>query len=274
MRASALLSCLCLWALAPRVAKASPSTQACVDAYEATQTAMRRGKLLHAREALATCLDGACAQVLRSDCAEWLKDVEARTPSVVVECVSDGVSVRGVGLSVDGVVRATGIDGRAIEVDPGRHVFTVEPRSGAPIVTEVIVSEGEKLKVIRVELPSRMPQGAPPQPAIRLATRSEPRRPVRWTVYAATGVGALAATGFTFFAAWGASGKGELDACRPDCSASSIDDVRRRFVAADIFLGVSVIALGTAGILFLTRPSVSSRTPAAGLAGSPLSVQF
>ena len=274
MRVSALLSCLVV--LMPSVASAAPSMRTCIDAYEATQTAMRRGQLLRARDSLATCLDGACAQSLRLDCAEWLKDVEARTPSVVVECVSDGVSVRDVRLMVDGVVRESGIDGRAIELDPGSHVFRIEPRDAAPVVTETMVREGEKLKVIRIELPSRRTKPAPPSPP---ATRTEQRRPVPWTVYAGAGVGAVAAAGFTFFAAWGTSGKSDLEACKPECSASSISDVQTRFVVADVFLGVSLLALGTAGVLFLTRPTVSSPgksavVRSAGLVGAPLHLEF
>lgn len=250
MRVSALLSCLVV--LAPSVANAAPSMRACVDAYESTQTAMRHGQLLRARDSLAVCLDGACAQALRRDCAEWLKDVEERTPSVVVECVSSGVSVRDVRLTVDGVVRESGIDGRAIELDPGRHVFSVEPRDAAPVVTEAIVREGEKRKLVRIELPSTRPEPPPP------STRTEQRRPVPWTVYAGAGVGAVAAAGFTVFAAWGTSGKSDLEACKPECSASSIDDVRTRFIVADVFLGVSLVALGAAAVLYLTRPTVSS----------------
>ena len=42
-----------------------------------------------------------------------------------------------------------------MELDPGSHNFRVEGASATtPISTDVVVREGEKLKVVRIELPS------------------------------------------------------------------------------------------------------------------------
>jgi hypothetical protein len=248
--------------LAPALAEAAPTRQACVSAYEETQTAMRRSRLLAARAALQTCLDEACPSVLRSDCAGWLKEVEARTPSVVVECSADGALVRDVRLFVDGTLHEGGSDGKAMDVDPGTHSFRVEPPGSAPVSAEVLVREGEKLKVVRLELPgtrdkvakdptpgSEKDGGRPPVP-------SGGQRPVPWPVYASAGIGIAAAAGFAVFALSGTAGKKDLEPCKPDCSASQISDVRKQFITADVFLGLSVIALGTAGYLFFTRPTV------------------
>ncbi len=249
-------------------ADAAPTRQACVDAYEQSQVSMRRGHLLQSRESLATCLDQACPSTLRTDCAEWLKEVESRTPTIVVECTLDGAAVRDGKLFIDDKLHAAGVDGRAIELDPGVHSFRMEPSDGTKGArVETMIREGEKLKPIRLELPSRMTKPVtttPPSAALSTTTASPQAadkglsRPIPWTVYAAAGVGALSAIGFTAFAISGASGKSDLEPCKPDCSQSRIDSVRGRFIVADVFLGVSVVSLGVAAILYLTRPTVTS----------------
>jgi len=260
MRVSVFLASSVL-TLVPAVANAAPTQQACVQAYEETQTSMRRGRLLSARDTLVTCLDQACAPVLRSDCADWLKQIEARMPSVVVECIADGTPVRDVRLFVDGEARESGIDGRALDLDPGNHVFRIEAANSPPVAVEQVIREGKKLQLVRIELPSRQPKKAlVPIAAVpeRPASSGEPRRPVPWTVYATAGVGIAAAAGFTFFAISGASSKSDLEPCKPECSSSEISDVRTRFIAADVLLGVSVLAFGAATYLFFTRPTVSA----------------
>jgi hypothetical protein len=243
----------------PTVAEAAPSNRTCAAAYEETQVAMRRSHLVRARESLQTCLDEACPTVLRLDCAGWLKEVEARTPSVVIECTADGVSVRDVRLFVDGELRASGIDGKAMELDPGNHVFRIEAPNAPPVSLNTIVREGEKLKVVRIELPSKKEsvfrRGGELTPAQSAPAKEAmtPRRPVPWTVYATAGIS-------------GSADKRDLEPCKPECSAAQLSDVRAQFIVADVLLGVTVIALGTATYLFLTRPTFfvpAARTSAA-----------
>ena len=268
----------------PAVAVAAPTRQACLSSYEESQVSMRRGRLMQARESLSACLDEACPPTLRADCADWLKEVETRTPSVVVEFVADGTSMRNVRLLVDGVVRPQGIDGHAMSLDPGNHTFRVEPLQASatwpPVVLETVIREGEKLRPVRIEHSSRQqPAGstkAVPSPAPVAATRTEPKqereaqRPIPWTVYAAGGMGLAAAAGFTVFAIAGSSGKSDLEPCKPDCSQAQLDSVHAKFVTADVFLGVSVVAIGAAVVLYLTRPSTTS----AATALAPLQVRF
>lgn len=257
---------LLTFVVVPTVASAAPSTRACAAAYEETQLAMRRSRLLHARETLHTCLDQACPKALRLDCGEWLKEVEARTPSVVVECVADGASVRDARLFVDDVLHAGGVDGKAMELDPGPHVFRVEAPHSPPVSVTAVIREGDKLRVVRLEVPARTEPGPASRGESTLAAtaaapapRTEalvPRRPVPWPVFALAGVGAAAGAGFAYFAVSGAAGKSDLYLCKPGCSEAQISDVRTDFLVADVFLGVTVIAVGAAAYLFFTRPTV------------------
>lgn len=260
--------------LAAETAEAAPpKREQCVQAYEDTQVAMRRSRLLDARQSLQVCLDQACPAMLRSDCAGWLKEVEARTPSVVIELVAaEGVPVKEAKLFVDGKPRDQGIDGKAMEVDPGNHTFKIEAPDSLPASVDILAREGEKLRVVRVELqstkkpaPTKLPPNQTPDP--HPINNGDLQRPIPWTVYAAAGIGVAAAAGFTVFAISGSSGKSDLEPCKPECSADEIGSVRTKFLVADVFLGVSVVALAAATYLFLTRPAVqsSSAPPSVGL---------
>jgi hypothetical protein len=227
---------------------------------------MRRSRLLAARASLQTCLDEACPSVLRGDCAGWLKEVESRTPSVVVECVADGAPVQNAKLFVDNAARETGVDGKAIELDPGSHTFRVESGSQPPASAELLLHEGEKLKVVHIDLTpnaSKPPPGGrdpvpPPIPPSGPGSDVQ-RRPVPWGVYALGGLGLAAGAGFATFALLGTSGKSDLEKCKPDCTEDRISDVHQKYVIADVCLGVTVVALVVAGYLYFTRPSVSAR---------------
>lgn len=258
----------CLFVLAPATAMAAPTRQACVTAYEETQTSMRRSRLTQARASLQTCLDEACPSMLRTDCAGWLKEVEARMASVVVELVVDGAPVREAKLSIDGQAKSKELDGRAIEVDPGNHTFKVETAAGKEATLEAVVREGEKLKNVRLEIGSPKPPPPPPvAPAPVPAPAVHTSRPVPWPVFVAAGVSVVGLAGFGVFAAQGSSGKSDLDPCRPNCSEDRLSDLRSDFIAADVLLGVSVVALGAAAYFYFTRPTVTtSRTYGAAFA--------
>jgi hypothetical protein len=261
--------------LAAKTAEAAPKREQCVQAYEETQVAMRRSRLLDARQSLQVCLDQACPAMLRSDCAGWLKEVEARTPSVVIELVAgEGVAVKEAKLFVDGKPRDQGIDGKAMEVDPGNHTFKIEAPDSVPASVDILAREGEKLRVVRVELQSTKKPVVPPKPPV---TEPKPnpnpnngdrQRPIPTSVYAAAGIGVVAAAGFTVFAISGSSGKSDLEPCKPECSADEIGSVRTKFIVADVFLGVSVVALAAATYLFLTRPSVGGASTVGSSGGS------
>lgn len=269
---AALVALVATGALATS-AEAAPKREQCVAAYEETQIAMRRSRLLDARQPLQTCLDQACPTMLRTDCATWLKEVEARIPSVVVELVAEDVNAKAAQLFVDGKLWEPGIDGKAMELDPGNHSFRVDV-DGRSASVDVFAREGEKLKVVRVEIPSKA--GSQPTPKPPNVVPDQPQRPqsrpVPWTVVAAGALGLAAAGVFTGFAVVGMSGKGDLEPCKPDCSAAQIDSVRTKFIIADVSLGVSVVALAAATYLFIARPSVPSRVgltrrPEASLVG-------
>ena len=251
---AACSACAVLSAVVPRVAEAAPNQKACVASYEESQTQMRRSHLHEARASLQTCLDEACPSTLRADCAGWLKEVETRTPSVVVEVVQDGATVKDAKLAIDGKPQL--IDGRAIEIDPGAHAFKVDAPTGTASA-DTMLREGEKLRVVRLELPATKKPEPPPTAAVVPAPAPSYKRPTPWTVWATGGVGVVSLGVFGAFAATGKSDEHGLEPCKPSCTQSQIDHVHGKYVAADVFLGIGVVALGAATVLYFTRPRIT-----------------
>jgi hypothetical protein len=266
----------CALARGARPALAAPEgRRACFAAYERVQVLMRRSHLREAREAASACLADGCPSALRADCGQWLKDVEARLPTVVVECrTADGKPVNDARILLDGLLWKARLDGIVSEVDPGEHVVRVERPSGPAAEVKVIVAEGKKAQRIVVEIPDEpVPDRVPPAVALSPTASPPPaitdvppeRAPVPASFYVSSAIGVAALGGFTFFAFQGKDAEHGLDACSPRCSDDAVADVRRHYITADVLLGVSAVALGIAAYVLLARGSASPPPAASSL---------
>jgi hypothetical protein len=264
VRAPAIVVTLSVLAL-PVAALGAPSKEQCVAAYQGAQVDMKQSNLGAAREKLAACLSPGCPSALHSDCADWLKEVDRRQPSVVLSFKDKaGAVASDVTVELDGKVVGKS-DGKSVDVDPGERTFRFTPKGEAPVDVRLVVREGEKsqrvdgvssLYVAPVEKPKGgLEPSRPEAPTVR-------ERPVPWTVYALGGLGLVGAGGFAGFGLAGTSGKSDLEACKPSCLEDDVSSVRTKFLIADVSLVVSVVALGAATVLFLTRPEVARRSEA------------
>ncbi len=236
----------------------SPSKEQCINAYQGAQVDMKQSALGAAREKLALCLSDGCPRSLQTDCALWLKEVDARRPSVVLSFKAhDGSDATGVLATIDGKPAAGKTDGRAFDVDPGEHVFVFLPQGEPAVSVKAVIREGEKSQRVagvssrHVAQPAREPSD--PRPT---AARAPTERPVPWPVYALGGVSLVGLGAFAGFGAAGASAKSDLEVCRPSCLDTDVSSVRTKFIVADISLVVGVVALAGAAAFYFTRPEV------------------
>jgi hypothetical protein len=239
--------------LVASTAGASPTKSECAAAHLDAQGLRRDGRLRAAREKLLVCANEACPKVVTAECVPWLAEVEGALPSVVFEArMPDGTDGVEVAVSVDGARIADRLDGHAVSLDPGDHVVRFDPGSGARAVERhVVVAEGEKARVVRVDLPPL--EAAPPPPPPK-----EPSAPaIPWTAWVLGGTGAIALGAFGTFALTGVSAEHDLRDCSPACPPSRIDPVHRDYVTADIFLGVGLVALAAAAVFVITAPSAT-----------------
>jgi hypothetical protein len=255
---------LCFFA-AP--ARAEPDARECIASSEQGQEKRNEGKLIEAKQLFAACAASSCPTLIRTDCAKWYRDVETTLPTVVlVARDAKGRDLLDVKVELDGRVVATKLDGRPLDVDPGRRVFRFSSASGAD-EQEVLVVAGEKNR----QIVARMGGAAPPEaetppPGVEAPPHSQPSAsssPLPWIL---GGAGVLA---IGIGAYIGIDAKNDLDALESSpcakpktCPQSELDSVERRFLIADIAMGAGVVAVGVATWLLLSR---SEKTPAAAL---------
>ena len=201
--------------------------------------------LLAARDAYRACLaEPKCPEMVRSECDAALADIKAAIPTLRVAVVDgQGHDVSGATLRVDG--RPVVIDGSTLEVDPGAHELIA---SNGALSARLSVMALESDANRRVELVLQAPAAKPEPPA------PQPVAHANWPVYALGGVAALGAASFGYFALSGYADKNHLSECKPYCDPSDVRRVRNEYNAADISLGVSLVALVGAGYLLFTAP--------------------
>jgi hypothetical protein len=149
-------------ALAPASAMADMTKIQCIDADTKGQDLRRDGKLSAARDQLRTCGDLACPPILRDDCSRRLDELERAQPTIIFDAKdASGRDVMGVRVSVDGKSLADKLDGTALQVDPGEHLFTFSATGRAPVTETLVVKEGEKGRRERIVI-SSPPLGSRP----------------------------------------------------------------------------------------------------------------
>jgi hypothetical protein len=251
-RAVGLLLLLAVADLAPRLARATDKE--CLDAHVDAQQLRGAGKLRAAKEKLLACSAKACHSLVRVDCTRWLSEVSASLPTVIVAAKdSAGNDLSEVKVSVDGETLLARLDGKAIEIDPGRHKLRYEHEGSAPVETEVLVNETEKDRALSVTFAS---------------PEQKPARAQRVLPWALVGLSVVAVGSFAYF---GWTGNKRLDdmtgqgGCAPRCNPDDRDAVKRRFLVADVSLGIGVLSLGAAAVLFFAIPTSESSSSLVGV---------
>lgn len=237
-----------LGALLPGRAIAGPeSGVACVEASEQGHAARARGALVLARQRFIACAADACGKSLRADCGRWLDDVEASIPTVVLGAKdAHGVDVFDVRVSVDGVPVTGHDEGTALRMDPGQHAVRFERPGGEHVALRILLRAGEKNRPVLATFAPPAPLVPPP------IVHDERRHSIPTATWIFGGVGLAALGSFAFFAATGLAEKDRLrETCSPRCNDDHLAGLRTRYVAADVSLAVSVVALGLATYFFV-----------------------
>jgi hypothetical protein len=231
--------------------------EACIDASARGQTLRNRGQLIEANRQFVFCSTEACPGPIRADCSQWLAEVRARLPSVVLRVRdADGRDVFDAFASIDGKPVAQDAGGRAMSIDPGPHVIRVEREGSQPVEERIMAREGEKYRALDFVL-KPLPAPAPVQ-----ADASGGGIPIASWVLGGVGVAGVIA--FGVLAAGAKSDRDELrDTCAPGCDVADVDAVRDRLLFANLSLGVGIAALGVATWVALSSSdeSDSASTP-------------
>jgi hypothetical protein len=235
----------------------STDRASCADSYRNAQMQRRSGALRRARESLIMCSSDRCPAVLQPDCMRWLTEVEAAMPTMTVAAKGvDGKDVTDVRVSLDGQLFSAALDGKSVSIDPGSHTLHFEHGTEAPIDQQIVVREGEKSRVVSVSWAKAPVEinadhfAAPP--------RSSPST-AAWVF---GGIGAASLATFGVLALHGLSRRSDLQKeCFGSCDQSRIDSIKTEFAIGDAALGVGIVSIGIAAVLFLSGGSVEKQSP-------------
>jgi hypothetical protein len=249
----------------PRAGRAQAPDAAC-EAVERTERMRSDGQYRKARALLLECVNAQCGGDVRRRCATTLQKLDAVTPSIVVRATEpSGDDLTDVAVSLGDEQLVSSLDGMAIPVDPGEHRFTFTRPGQPPVVETLPISQGEKFRPINVVVGASSPREAvEPEPSPPPATGSSLER----TVATGTliGVGVVGLGSFAWLGSRARSGEKDLESCDPACSDGAVDSVQKRYLFANVSLGLGVLALGGATWLLLTAPSTDATAEDRGLA--------
>lgn len=244
---------------------------ACVDASSKGQTLRDQHKLVDARQQFRLCAAAGCPSVVQTDCASWLADVDKAVPAVVLSAKNGaGADVFDAKVSLDGHPLASRLDGRAVDVDPGRHTFHFELPDGTHADVEVLVREGEKSQPVAAVLgaapaasaPAVAPAAAGPAGA---PAASRPLRTVGW-VLGGLGVAGLAVG--TAFGVVAISDKSSAGCVDDLCNPGTTSGIKSAALVSDVgWIAGGLLFAGGAALVLLSPPAHEA---AAGLRLAPV----
>ncbi len=229
-----------------RAAFADDAVERCADSAERGQAMRRAGRFVEARMDLLQCADRACPAIVRGDCARWADETQSATPSIVVRASAGSRDVVDVRLFVDGALAGNKLDGKPLSMNPGEHVVRAQSRAGEWSTSAMLMlASGERNRVItlRFQEPS-----SPRQDLLRKPST------LTWLL---GGFGLAASLGGGVAYGLGSSERAHLiDSCADArvCSAASIEQARSKLVVGDVLVGVGVVAMASALILYLVAP--------------------
>jgi hypothetical protein len=267
--------------VAPARVAAADDTSDCIAASEAAQTLRDQRALLEARDKLTQCARDVCPGPIRLDCIQQQVVVSAAMPSLVLRAKdAHGDDVTEVTVLCDGKPFATRLDGKALLVNPGSHVFRFESATLPPVERPIVVAEGEKNRLVVTDL--TMPTAPPPsEPSV--AASPAPRDRVNGdglfvpgVVFAGIGVAAL--TPMSVLWVTGTHDIHEMrTTCAPaagggGCPADRVDSDRTKLVVGDVFMGIAAAGIATGAVLIVVSsyPAADERPASLRVEASPL----
>lgn len=273
MRASVLPIALVLAMIAPTAAFASDKED-CATAAEQAQRLRAEKKLRAARQQVIQCARDVCPAVIRNDCIKWLRDVDAALPTVIIrvrdERDKDLLAVR---VTVDGQPFAGQLDGTAQPVDTGPHTFRYESEGMEPYEEQVLISQGEKDRVLKVQLKPKGGAAPPHGPDGKLPDQPPPPHgpdtPSSGPGIAPWIIGGVGVAGLLAFGILETTGQLGYSSLRTGCGATpqkctedDVAPVRLQLQLAVVGLAIGVVGVGVA-VTWLIVGSSSSKPAAA-----------
>jgi hypothetical protein len=273
--APALAIAIALTSLSLPVAAAGGSTkEECLDAHGRGQDQRERGQLVRAKQTFTTCAQSACPTIVQNDCARLVEELSHVVPTVTFAARdATAADLPNTFVYVDDALLATRLDdGKAYEVDPGRHLVRYV-HEGRETSLRVVVNQGEKGRVLLgtfVDPSAPSPRDTKEAAHVELAPVA--KRPVLPLFVA--GAGALAAiTGTVLYGVGMSKVPSSCSVSSHECAAPpgdpTFDQARSGIGTANVGIATAVtglVVLASGLVWYFVQPS---RADAAGRAPTP-----
>lgn len=225
-------------------------------AVDSAHASERAGNLGDSLESYRSCAAQTDCAWLASKCAAKITTVEAKLPSILIVANDEtGEPVADVEVRVDGVLRASKLQGTALALAPGLHELSLTGggHSGAQ---RVMILEGQRNQIVTVALRPKSP-AATSKATAETAASSPGRKPVQPSSGAteSSSVAAAAArqdqssSGTQAEASSGSEGDAVgADAARVETAVESTSPRRMRWVLPRSPLPYTIAAVGLTGV--------------------------
>jgi hypothetical protein len=248
----------------------APARAECIEAHRSAQELRQNGKFVEAQKQLMICSSASCPGPIIADCGGWIGELDQATPTLVFDVTADGKEAGDAKVSVDDKPVADW--SQSLKVNPGRHVVRVELAPFEPHEENVVAAEGQRLRLVSIKFASPQPVGQAavpagpqpqPTPGDDRSTQAPERRPIPTLVYPLLGAGVAGLAAFGIVGGLGRAKQTSLEGtCAPNCTDAQVQPMKTEYLVADIALGVGIVAVASAAIVYFTRPSEGPRSAA------------
>ncbi len=234
--------------LACGVLAAQPkSGRECAQLHEKAHSLRKDGKLIEAREMFTKCTLSVCPGIIRTECTKASELLASSVPSIVLVVKRGDVEVDEAEVLIDDVPLEGGLDGRAKELNPGRHTVKVTVPNAAGVEKTILLRENEKQR--RIEL---VVEEAKTAPVADPVLDTEPIRSgpptISWVLF---GVGVAGLASAAYFGFSGLAKEDEVESCNVGCDPDAADDIKSSYYTpADISLVIGLASIGVGGYLW------------------------
>jgi hypothetical protein len=254
------MSLIFAWGASARAAGRAEDKRECAAASEEAQLRRIHGKLRGAHEQLLICSRDVCPPLVKHDCEQWLAEVEASMPTVVISALdAQGQDVGEVRVKLDDEPFLEKLSGSAVPIDAGAHVLRFQHGDDPPIEEKLIIREGEKNRLVAVHLQPIVAL-VPVAPVHERPAAPSPAPSSTMSVlgYSLLGAGAVAIGFGTYFEITQANDFAFLkNGCSitSTCTQAQKDTIANERIYGGVALGVGIAVAGTGVIILFTRPS-------------------
>jgi hypothetical protein len=250
----------------------------CASAFEETQRLRNASRYLDANLEVLKCSNPDCGAVLSEECGRLHSELQAATPSVVFAARDKrGNELSNVTVRIDQESTAIPLDGKPVVIDPGSHIFSFWAAGHEAHSQQVVILTGEHFRAISVVLDPANAKGSDSGSNLSSSTVEQPSsRPPPVASYVLGGVGLIGLSAAVVLRISGANDFDELsETCKPTCSTSAVDDVRRKYLFSNIALAVGAAAsVAAVAIYFVAKPTANASSLRIGSSAEAINAHF